>query len=185
VTDNAESFGPYTFTLSPAETAAVAARSSLRAATRDALITSRFALAAFVLVLLFAPIMAKTGLISRRAGEATILLAAAAYIIQRLATHWRMIRRTRNLGPAPIVSLEADGALAARIDDGGVTLDGGGRSRRLEYVECEEVEDASGLIYLWPRDGAPIVLPARTLGDGEARRLVAQIKQRIGGTRPL
>jgi len=37
VTGNAESFGPYTFTLSPAETAAVAARSSLRAAIRDAL----------------------------------------------------------------------------------------------------------------------------------------------------
>jgi hypothetical protein len=129
--------------------------------------------------------MAKTGLISRRSGEATILLAAAVYIIQRLATHWRIIRRTRNLGPAPIVSLEADGAFTARIDDGGVTLDGGGRSRRLEYVDCEEAEDAGGLIYLWPRDGAPVVLPARALGDGEARRLVAQIKQRIGGTRPL
>jgi len=129
--------------------------------------------------------MAKTGLISRRSGEATILLAAAVYIIQRLATHWRIIRRTRNLGPAPIVSLEADGALTARIDDGGVTLDGGGRSRRLEYVDCEEAEDAGGLIYLWPRDGAPIVLPARALGDGEARRLVAQIKQRIGRMRPL
>jgi hypothetical protein len=45
--------------------------------------------------------------------------------------------------------------LTARIDDGGVTLDGGGRSRRLEYVDCEEAEDAGGLIYLWPRDGAP------------------------------
>ena len=75
MTGNAESFGPYTFTLSPAETAAVAARSSLRAALRGALITSHFAIAAFVLVLLFASIMAKTDLISRRAGEATILLA--------------------------------------------------------------------------------------------------------------
>ena len=129
--------------------------------------------------------MAKTGLISRRSGEATILLAAAVCIIQRLATHWRIIRRTRNLGPAPIASLEADGTLTAGIDEAGVTLDGGGRSRRLEYVDCEEAEDAGGLIYLWPRDGAPVVLPARALGDGEARRLVAQIKQRIGGTRPL
>jgi len=182
-TGDAESFGPYTFTLSPAETEAVSARSNLRAELRRSLLASRFALAAFALVLLFAFIMAKTDLISRRVGEATVIVAAAAYIIQRLATHWRI--RSRNLGPAPIASLEADGTLTAGIDEAGVTLDGGGRSRRLEYVDCEEAEDAGGLIYLWPRDGAPVVLPARALGDGEARRLVAQIKQRIGGTRPL
>jgi len=184
-TGDAESFGPYAFTLSPAETEAAAARFGLRAALRGGLIASHLApLAAFALVLLFASILALTDFISRRAGEATVLLGAAAFMIQRLATHWR-IRKARNLGRTAIASLEADGALTARIDDGGVTLDGGGRSRRLDYVDCEDAEDAGGLIYLWPRYGAPIVLPARALGDGEARRLVAQIKQRIRGKRPF
>lgn len=184
-TGDAELFGPYTFTLSPAETEAVSARSNLRAELRRSLLASRFALAAFALVLLFASIMAKTDLISRRVGEATVIVAAAAYIVQRLATHWRIVRRTRNRGPTAIASLEADRALTARIDEAGVTLEGGGRSRRLDWVECEEAEEADGLIYLWARSDAMIVLPARAIRDGEAGRLVAQIKQQIGRNQSL
>jgi hypothetical protein len=182
---DAESFGPYAFTLSAAETEAAAARFGLRAALRGGLIARHLApLAAFALILLYASMLALTGFIGRRAGEATILLAAAAFMIQRLATHWR-ICRARNVGRTAIASVKADGALTARIDEGGVTLEGGGRSRRLDYADCEEAEDAGGLIYLWPRHGVPIVLPARALGDGEALRLVAQIKRRIGGKRPF
>jgi len=184
-TGDAESFGPYTFTLSPAETEAVAARSSLRAELRRNLLASHFALAAFALVLLFASIMAKTDLISRRVGEATVIVAAAAYIIQRLATHRRIMRWTRNRRPTAIASLEADRALTARIDEAGVTFEGGGRSRRLEWVECEEAEEAGGLIYLWARSDTPIVLPARAIRDGEAGRLIAQVKQRMGRNRTL
>ncbi len=61
---------------------------------------------------------------------------------------------------------------------------GAGRRRRLYYAECEEAEDAGGLIYLWPRQGAPIVLPTRALAEGEAARLVARIKAQIGRGRP-
>jgi len=183
-TGDAESFGPYTFSLSRAETEAMAARSSLRAELRHSLLASQFALAAFALILI-ASIMAKTDLISRRVGEATVIVAAAAYIIQRLTTHWRIMRRTRNRGPTAATSLEADRALTARIDEAGVTLGGGGRSRRLDWVECEEAEEAGGLIYLWARSGAPVVLPARAIRDGEAGRLVAQIKQRMGRNRSL
>ena len=50
-------------------------------------------LTAFALIMAFASVLALTGLISRRAGEATIILAAAAFMIQRLANHWRI--RTR------------------------------------------------------------------------------------------
>ena len=110
---DAESFGPYAFTLSPAEAEAAAARFGLRSALRGGLIASHLApLAAFMLVMLFASILALTGFISRRAGEATVLLAAAAFMIQRLATHWR-IRRTRASGRTAIASLAADGALTA------------------------------------------------------------------------
>jgi hypothetical protein len=54
---------------------------------------------------------------------------------------------------------------------------------RVNFTDCEEAEDAGGLIYLWPRDGAPIVLPIRALPEGDGERLVARIKARIALTR--
>jgi hypothetical protein len=178
-TGEVESFGPYVYTLSPAETEAAAARFGLRAALRGGLILGHLApLAAFALILLFVSILRLTDLIGRRAAEAGVLVAAAAFMIQRLAAHWR-IRRFRNLGRKTMARLAADGALTARIDDSGVTLEAGGRSRRLDYVNCDDAEDAGGLVYLWPRDGPPIVLPARLFGEREARRFVARIKEQI------
>ncbi len=180
-TGQPESFGPYAFRLSPAEMEAAAARFGLRSALRGGLIAGHLApLAAFMLLLLFASILALTGFISRRAGEAIVLLSAAAFMTQRLATHSR-IWRVRVLARTAIASLEADKAMTAKIDDMGVTLETGERSRRLDYIDCEEAEDAGGLVYLWPRDGVPVVLPAHVLGEGEARRLVALIRQRISG----
>ena len=176
-------FGPYAFTLAPAEAEAAAARVGLRAALRGGLTLSHHApLAAFALVLLFASILALTGFISRRAGELTFILAAAAFMIQRLATHWR-IWRARQGGKAAIGRLQGDGALTTTIDDDGVTQAGAGRNVRLDYADCEDAEDAGGLIYLWPRQGSPIVLPTRALRPGEAARLLARIKGRIGETR--
>jgi hypothetical protein len=182
-TDQQESFGPYAFSLSPAETETAAARFGLRSALRGGLIAGHLApLAAFVLLLLFASILALTGFIGRRAGEAVVLLGAAAFMIQRLATHSR-IWRARILGRAEIASLDADRTMTAKIDDMGVTLETGERSRRLDYVDCEEAEDAGGLVYLWPRDGVPVVLPARVLGEGEAERFVALIRKQMSGRR--
>jgi hypothetical protein len=173
-------FGPYAFTLAPAEAEAAAARVGLRTALRGGLTLSHLApLATFALVLLFASILALTGFISRRAGELTLILAAAAFMIQRLATHWR-IRRARQGGKAAIALFQAGGALTTTIDDDGVTVAGDGRRRRIDYADCEDAEDAGGLIYLWPREGAPIVLPTRALADGEAARFLARIKGRLG-----
>lgn len=183
-TGETESFGPYVFTLSSAEAAAAAARFGLRAALRGGYILGHLApLVAFALILLFVSILAMTDLIGRRAAQASILLAAAAFMIQRLAAHWR-IRRSRNIGRKAMESLAAGGALTARVDEAGVTLEGGGRARRLQYVNCEEAEDAGGLIYLWPRDAPPIVLPARVFNEGETGRFVALIKERINGKQP-
>jgi len=177
---DAGGFGPYAFALSRAEAEAAAARFGLRAAFRGGLVRRHLApLAAFALVLLFASILALAGFISRRAGEATILLAAAAFMIQRLAAHWR-IRSACNLGRRAVAGLKANRSLTARLDDTGVTLAGDGQSRRLDFADCEEAEDAGGLIYLWPHEGEPIVLPARALEDGEAARLVTGINRRIG-----
>jgi hypothetical protein len=178
-----DSFGPYAFTLSPAETEAAAARFGLRAALRGGLIASHLApLTAFALVLVFASILALTGFVSRRAGESAVLLAAATFMIQRLATHWR-IRRARALGRTALEALAAGGALAARIDESGVALEGGGRSLRFDYADCEDAEDAGGLVYVWRREGAPLVLPARALGEGETGRLVAHVRSGIIGRR--
>jgi hypothetical protein len=174
-----DSFGPYVFTLAPAEAEAAAARLGLRVALRGGLLASHLApLAAFVLVLLFASILTLTGFVSQRAGEATLLLAAGAFMIQRLISHWR-IQRARKRGRAAIAQFQF-GPLTTTIDETGVTLSGVGRTLRLDDADCVDAEDAGGLIYLWPRQGAPIVLPTRALGEGEAGELLARIKRRIG-----
>jgi hypothetical protein len=55
---------------------------------------------------------------------------------------------------------------------------------RLCYAECEEAEDAGGLIYVWLRNGAPIVVPTRALADpDQATRLMSRLSGRIGAIR--
>ena len=177
-------FGPYAFTLSPAEAEAAAARAGLRTALKGGLLASHVApLTAFALIMAFASVLALTGLISRRAGEATLILAAAAFMIQRLMTHWR-IRSARQEGRAAISRLQSAGALTATFDNETLSLDVDGRTLRLNYADCEAAEDAGGLIYVWPRAGAPIVMPTRVLADAqEAARLLCRVSGRIGETR--
>ena len=179
-----DSFGPYAFTLSPAEAEAAAARAGLRTALKGGLLASHVApLTAFALIMAFASVLALTGLISRRAGEATLILAAAAFMIQRLVTHWR-IRSARQEGRAAISRLQSAGALTATFDNETLSLDVDGRTLRLNYADCEAAEDAGGLIYVWPRAGAPIVMPTRVLADAqEAARLLCRVSGRIGETR--
>jgi hypothetical protein len=179
-----DSFGPYAFTLAAAEAEAAAARAGLRTALKGGLLTSHVApLTAFALVMAFATVLALTGLIGRRAGEATILLAAAAFMIQRLASHWR-IRRARSDGRAAIGPLRSAGALKATFGDEALSFDMDGRTLNLRYADCEQAEDAGGLIYIWPRNGAPIVVPTRALADAEeAARLLSRLSARIGNER--
>jgi hypothetical protein len=176
-----DSFGPYAFTLAPAEAEAAAARAGLRTALKGGLLTSHVApLTAFALVMAFATVLALTGLISRRSGEATILLAAAAFMIQRLASHWR-IRRARSDGRAAIGPLRSAGALKATFGDEALSFDMDGRTLNLRYADCEQAEDAGGLIYIWPRNGVPIVVPTRAIADAEeAARLLSRLSARIG-----
>ena len=179
-----ESFGPYAYTLAPAEAEAAAARAGLRLALRGGLLAGHVApLTAFALIIAFASVLALTGLISRRSGEATLILAAAAFMIQRLANHWR-IRRARLEGRAAIARLHSAGALTATFESDALSLDVDGRLQRLCYAECEEAEDAGGLIYVWLREGAPIVVPTRALADAEeAARLMSRLSGRIGAIR--
>jgi hypothetical protein len=175
-----DSFGPYAFTLAPAEAEAAAARAGLRIALRGGLLARHLApLTAFALVIVFASALALTGLISRRAGEATLILAGAAFMIQRLATHWR-IGRARGEGRAAIAQLRSACALTASFDSDSLSLEVDGRKRHLCYADCEEAEDAGGLIYVWLRDGPPIVVPTRALANAEeAKRLVSRLSVQI------
>ena len=179
-----DSFGPYAFTLAPAEAEAAAARAGLRTALKGGLLSSHVApLTAFALVIAFAAVLALTGLISHRAGEATIILAAAAFMIQRLASHWR-IRSARSAGQAAIGRLRSANALTAMFGDDAVSFDMDGRTLNLRYVDCEQAEDAGGLIYVWPRNGAPIVAPTRIMPDAEeAAHLLSHLSARIGNGR--
>lgn len=179
-----DSFGPYAFTLAPAEAEAAAARAGLRTALKGGLLTSHVApLTAFALVMAFATVLALTNLISRRSGEATILLAAAAFMIQRLASHWR-IRRARSDGRAAIGPLRSAGALKATFGDEALSFDMDGRTLNLRYADCEQAEDAGGLIYIWPRNGVPIVVPTRAMANAEeAVRLLSRLSARIGNGR--
>ena len=180
------SFGPYAFTLSPAEAEAAAARAGLRLVLRGGLLARHLApLTAFALVLAFAAVLALTGLISRRTGEATIILAAAAFMIQRLANHWR-VRRARREGSGTIAELRSASAVTATFDNDAVWLDVDGRIQRLCYADCDEAEDAGGLIYVWMREGSPIVVPTRALADSEeAARLMSRLSGRIGAIRDV
>jgi hypothetical protein len=128
-------------------------------------------------------VLALTGLISRRAGEATILLAAAAFMIQRLANHWR-IRSARSAGRAAIARLQSASAVTATFGEETLSFDADGRTLNLRYADCEQAEDAGGLIYVWPRNGVPIVVPTRAVGDPEeAARLLSRLSARIGNER--
>jgi hypothetical protein len=178
------SFGPYSFTLSHAEAEAAAARLGLRTVLKGGLLTSHVApLTAFALVMAFASVLALTNLISRRAGEATILLAAAAFMIQRLANHWR-IRSARSEGRAAIGRLQSASAVTATFGDETLSLDVDGRTSNFRYADCEQAEDAGGLIYVWPRNGVPVVAPTRVIADGEeAARLLSHLSARIGKER--
>jgi hypothetical protein len=180
----ADSFGPYAFTFTPAEAEAAAARAGLRAVLKGGLLASHVApLTAFALVMAFASVLALTGLISRRAGEATILLAAAAFMIQRLANHWR-IRSARSEGRTAVGRLQSASAVTATFGDETVSFDVDGRTLNLRYADCEQAEDAGGLIYVWPRSGAPIVVPTRAVADPEeAARLLSRLSARIGNER--
>ena len=178
------SFGPYAFTLEPAEAEAAAARTGLRRALNGGLLASHVApLTAFALIMTFASVLALTDLISRRAGEATILLAAGAFMIQRLANHWR-IRSAHSAGRAAIGRLQSAGAVTATFGDETLSLDVDGRTLNLRYADCEQAEDAGGLIYIWPRNGVPIVVPTRVVADAEdAARLLSRLSARIGNER--
>ena len=60
-----------------------------------------------------------------------------------------------------------------------MTVEGAGRKLRLTYADCEDAENAGGLIYVWRRKGVPVVVPTRVLGGG-TRRGVSSLRSPAG-----
>jgi hypothetical protein len=176
--DASESYGPFVVTLERAEIEAAAARYGLRAALSGGLTASHQApLAAFVLIMLFAAILALTGFISRRAAEIAILISACAFMIQRLGTHQR-VWRARNKGRLEI-ERRMSGPVTTTIEADGVTQANASEAWRLLFLDCIEAEESGGLIYLWERNAAPVVLPSRLFAEGQAARLLTWLRRRV------
>jgi hypothetical protein len=163
----ASRFGPYVFALTEDEARIAAARAGLRRALSGRLGSAHLApLAVFALAVAFATILAMTGLIGRRAGEIALLLAAAGFLIQRLAT-LRRFAAARRASRADVEAMRAAGPLTLSVDETGLALGGADAPRRWKFAECVEAEDAGGLIYLWPRAGSPAIAPTRVFAAAD------------------
>jgi hypothetical protein len=175
-------FGPYAFSLTADEARIAAARAGLRRALAGGLTAGHFApLAAFVLAILFVAILALTGLVGRRPAEAALLVCAAAFLVQRLATRRRFFV-SRRVADAEIERLRAAGALVLSVEADGLRLDGGPTPQRWRFADCLDAEDAGGLVYLWPRQGAPAIAPTRVFRDQtEAARFARFLRSRLPG----
>jgi hypothetical protein len=173
-------FGPYAFTLTADEARVAAARAGLRRSLAGGLTAAHLApLAAFVLAILFVAVLALTGLLGRRPAEAALLVCAAAFLVQRLATRRRFFV-SRRLAEAEIERLRAAGPLVLSVEADGLRLDGPAAPLRWRFADCLEAEDAGGLVYLWPRQGAPAIAPTRVFRDQtEAARFAQFLRSRL------
>ncbi len=164
----APGFGPYAFELTEDEACIAAARSGLRRALAGRLTSAHFApLAAFVLAISFTAIVALTGLVSRRHGEIALLLATAAFMVQRLTTRRRFVV-ARRASLAEIEAMRGSGPLVLSVDETGLGLGGAAPPARWDFADCLEAENAGGLVYLWPRSGPPAIVPTRVFAGAEA-----------------
>jgi hypothetical protein len=173
------------FTLTEEEAAVAGARAAWRISLADGLLARHLApLAAFFLALTFAAILGLTGLVSRRAAEIALIGAAAAYMIYRLWTRRRFLA-ARRLSAAWAQEIRRAGPARLILDDAGFRLTGAGLDRAWTFAEGLEVESVSGLVYVWPHAGLPLVWPSRAHVDAqEAEAFLALVRQRTGAKPP-
>jgi hypothetical protein len=166
---------PLAFELTEQEAQVAGSRAAWRASLAGGLLAQHLApLAAFMLAVLFAAILGWTGLISRRAAEIALIAFAAAYMIYRLWTR----RRFLGLRRAALAWAETQRAPAQlTLDETGFHRDG----QAWLFAEGLEVEAVSGLVYVWPRQGWPLVWPSRAHdGESEAAAFLAYARSRAG-----
>ena len=170
----------YCFAPTPEEAAVAAARAGLRSALRGRLSLHHAApLVAFALILLFVAILAFTGLMGRRLAEILLILAALAFMASRLAAHWGLwTAREKSL--AAMVAPGDGGEVVVRLDEAGLVVESAAGARRFDFAACVEAEYAGGMVYLWPRAGAPAFIPARAFeNEAEAEAFAAVLRERL------
>ncbi|WP_158816198.1 hypothetical protein [Methylocapsa sp. S129] len=172
--------GPYSFTLTPEEAKTAASRAGLRSVLAGRLSRNHVApLVAFALFVAFVVILTLTGLIARRFGEGALILAAIAFMAARMAAHWRL-RGAQKSNLAAMTALQEAGQVVVRLDDSGLRMESAGGSRQFAFADCDEAEEAGGIIYLWRRQGAPAFIPAHAFaGDQAAQEFLAFLRDGI------
>ncbi|MGA2042221.1 MAG: hypothetical protein ABSG83_02505 [Roseiarcus sp.] len=172
---------PLTFALTEQDARTAAARAGLRAALAGRLSRHHAApLVAFTLLVTFVAILAFAGLLGRRRAEAALIVAAMAFMAVRMAAHWRL-RSARNRNFAALDALRRAGMARIRLDDSSLHLETSAGARRLRFADCDEAEDAGAILYLWPRAGAPAVIPVSAFADERAARdFLALLRAAIG-----
>jgi hypothetical protein len=175
----------YRFAPTPEDAAVAAARAGLRGALRGRLSLYHAApLVAFALALLFVAILAFTGLIGRRLAEILLILAALAFMATRMAGHWGM-HRARQKSLAEIAVPDDAGETVIRLDEAGLVVESAAGARRFEFAACIEAEYAGGLVYLWPRAGAPAFIPTRAFeNEAVAEAFAALLRERVRSAAP-
>jgi hypothetical protein len=159
--------GPAEFELSEEEANIAAARAGFRRALRKRFSLRHVApLVAFVLLTAFAAILALTGLIARRPAESLIIVAAIAFMVSRLAAHWRL-RSARSTSAAAIFARRA-APMRIVAEATGLRLETASGVTRLDYRDCRDAESTGALIYLWSVSDEPAVIPIRAFSSEEA-----------------
>ena len=176
---------PIVFELTEEEAAVAGSRTAWRMSLADGLLARHLApLAAFLLALLFAAVLGLTGLVNRRAAEIALIAAATAYMLYRLWTRRRFLAARRAAG-SWVDELRRAGPARLTLDDAGFRLTGAGLDRAWAFTDGLEIEQVSGLVYVWPRVGPPLVWPSRAHGDEqEADAFLAFARLRAGAKAP-
>jgi hypothetical protein len=160
--------GPYSFELTQEDAKVAASRAGLRAALSGRLSRNHVApLVAFALLMAFVTILTLTGLIGRRLGDGALILAAIGFMAVRMRAHWRLRGAQKN-SLAAMSGLQESGAVVVRLEESGLRIETAAGSRQISFADCRDVEQAGGMIYLWPRKGEPAFVPTRAFADERA-----------------
>lgn len=124
-------------------------------------------LVAFALVLLFIAVLAFSGLVGRRFAEIALLLATAAFMAIRTRGHARL-RGARKRSLAALEAMRNAGSTRVRLDEWDLRLESASEVRCLRFADCDEAETVDAILYLWPRNGMPAIIPARAFADDGA-----------------
>jgi len=166
------------YSLTPEEASVAASRAAWRASLQGGLLAQHVApLATFALALLFTAVLGWTGLIARRTAEIGLLVAAAAYMSYRLWSRRRFFaaRRTANVW---VEALRAAAPLRLAFEETGLSLDAAGSARQWRFADGLEIEEVAGLVYVWPKRGAPLIWPIRAHRDPDEAARCLESNQR-------